>query len=81
MSGRPLFGKEPRHEDEVTVASFFDNDKRIVTASKDGTAKVWYNFRNVNQRDSSFTLFNLVFILHLQTYLNAYRVALPGKPV
>ncbi|CAB4028667.1 apoptotic protease-activating factor 1-like, partial [Paramuricea clavata] len=40
-SGKPLLGKEPRHEEDVTVASFFDNDKRIVTASKDGTAKVW----------------------------------------
>jgi WD40 repeat protein len=39
-SGESLHGKEKRHDNEVTVASFFDDDKRIVTASKDGFAKV-----------------------------------------
>lgn len=39
-SGKRLLNSAEAHDGEVTVASFFDNDKRIVTASKDGSAKV-----------------------------------------
>ena len=42
-SGEALLNKEQLHEDDVTVASFFDQDKRIVTASNDGTVQVWGN--------------------------------------
>ncbi|XP_046850672.1 apoptotic protease-activating factor 1-like [Xenia sp. Carnegie-2017] len=40
-TGQNLLMKEKKHDGGITEALFFQNDKRILTASRDGFAKVW----------------------------------------
>lgn len=64
--------KEKKHDGGITEALFFQNDKRILTASRDGFAKVYKIYKYI-----SFTVIHLflpnISFLTKATYIHALK--------